>query len=388
MIAYDTICKMRLFDARRALKQQVPFAEGDVLEALQSIHQAMEMAQDIIDEGEATHTAQFAEQLKDWGIDASALPEEPYLEEVTLNFAYQFVRVMERLFVRIESYLPQEEPIGAMHVSLYSGNSAAMKKMDAAMQWKAFAPNEPLLPQLNQRIMQEAKRVQHRLHRNLDARRQTQMGVEYYVWRSSDDDKVRGSHAAYDDQIFRWDSPPPDGHPGQAYGCRCYAEPLPPLASLQERERLRNVDSPIESAYPELLFIGVGRTLWVSGKAALRGIRAVSNKVGERVAQYKAKRLALQTTKRLKDILSPNGRFIGKKGNGAKIRFIDGGENAGKRLFNRLIKDGVPEHRSNYKGIGYRLKNGDWVGYRAESKSGSSAIDLQIKNLNIEKIHF
>jgi hypothetical protein len=39
---------------------------------------------------------------------------------------------------------------------------------------------------------------------------------------------VRDSHAANDDKLFRWDTPPEGGHPGQAHNCRCYAEPVAP----------------------------------------------------------------------------------------------------------------------------------------------------------------
>ncbi len=57
--------------------------------------------------------------------------------------------------------------------------------------------------------------------------RQQDLGIERYVWRSRDDDKVRSAHAAYDDRTFRWDDPPAGGHPGQAHNCRCIAEPIP-----------------------------------------------------------------------------------------------------------------------------------------------------------------
>jgi SPP1 gp7 family putative phage head morphogenesis protein len=58
--------------------------------------------------------------------------------------------------------------------------------------------------------------------------RQNDLGIERYIWRSRDDAKVRGSHAEYDDQVFRWDTAPADGHPGHAFNCRCYAEPISP----------------------------------------------------------------------------------------------------------------------------------------------------------------
>ena len=56
--------------------------------------------------------------------------------------------------------------------------------------------------------------------------RQRELGIELYIWRSRDDDKVRSAHAENDDRIFRWDSPPNSEHPGQAYNCRCFAEPF------------------------------------------------------------------------------------------------------------------------------------------------------------------
>lgn len=61
--------------------------------------------------------------------------------------------------------------------------------------------------------------------------RQEALGIEQYIWRSQDDAKVRDSHAAYDDRLFRWDNPPEGGHPGEAHNCRCFAEPISPAVS-------------------------------------------------------------------------------------------------------------------------------------------------------------
>ena len=60
----------------------------------------------------------------------------------------------------------------------------------------------------------------------INERRQRGLGIDQYVWRSQDDAKVRDLHAGHDDQVFDWDDPPEGGHPGQAYNCRCHAEPL------------------------------------------------------------------------------------------------------------------------------------------------------------------
>lgn len=59
----------------------------------------------------------------------------------------------------------------------------------------------------------------------INERRQRNLGVTHYVWRSVDDPKVRASHAERDDRLFSWDDRFSDGHPGHGYNCRCSAEP-------------------------------------------------------------------------------------------------------------------------------------------------------------------
>jgi putative chitinase len=58
--------------------------------------------------------------------------------------------------------------------------------------------------------------------------------VDRYIWRSRDDSRVRAIHAAYDDRIFFWSSPPEGGHPGQGWNCRCTAEPIIDLDAIPE----------------------------------------------------------------------------------------------------------------------------------------------------------
>lgn len=53
----------------------------------------------------------------------------------------------------------------------------------------------------------------------------------HYIWRTRGDNKVRSRHAERDGQVFSWDNPPPGGHPGEDYNCRCTAEPYFPELS-------------------------------------------------------------------------------------------------------------------------------------------------------------
>lgn len=64
-----------------------------------------------------------------------------------------------------------------------------------------------------------------KLNGQLTGLRQQSIGITHYIWRTSDDDRVRPTHREKDDRRFAWDSPPADtGHPGQDYQCRCWAE--------------------------------------------------------------------------------------------------------------------------------------------------------------------
>ena len=46
----------------------------------------------------------------------------------------------------------------------------------------------------------------------------------HYTWRTVQDSKVRSSHADRDGKVFSWTDPPEGGHPGEDFGCRCWAE--------------------------------------------------------------------------------------------------------------------------------------------------------------------
>lgn len=79
-----------------------------------------------------------------------------------------------------------------------------------------------------------------KLTATINQTRQQSIGVEEYIWRTVKDERVvgnpsgqypvgnrlHGDHFHRNGKKFRWDSPPQDGHPGQAIQCRCHAEPV------------------------------------------------------------------------------------------------------------------------------------------------------------------
>jgi SPP1 gp7 family putative phage head morphogenesis protein len=75
-----------------------------------------------------------------------------------------------------------------------------------------------------------------KLNGKVNRQRQTNLGINKYIWRTGKDRRVRGtpggafpnakySHFEREGEVFSWDKPPPDGHPGEPILCRCSAEP-------------------------------------------------------------------------------------------------------------------------------------------------------------------
>lgn len=85
-----------------------------------------------------------------------------------------------------------------------------------------------------------------KLNTALNKSRQESNGIETYKWRNAGDERVVGNpagkypkgnpghenHWDREGKIFRWDNPPGDGAPGQAYNCRCIAIPVIDLDKL------------------------------------------------------------------------------------------------------------------------------------------------------------
>jgi SPP1 gp7 family putative phage head morphogenesis protein len=65
-----------------------------------------------------------------------------------------------------------------------------------------------------------------KLNSALNQARQTQIGIEYYFWRTSEDERVRPTHEDNNGKRFSWSSPPAlTGNPGDDVQCRCTADP-------------------------------------------------------------------------------------------------------------------------------------------------------------------
>lgn len=72
----------------------------------------------------------------------------------------------------------------------------------------------------------------------LNRARSENLGIDWYMWRTSEDSRVRDSHRVMDLVLVRWNDPPsPEAlagetktfghyHAGDIFNCRCYPEPV------------------------------------------------------------------------------------------------------------------------------------------------------------------
>jgi SPP1 gp7 family putative phage head morphogenesis protein len=71
-----------------------------------------------------------------------------------------------------------------------------------------------------------------KVHGQVNQIRQTQLGIQRYIWRANRDRLTRPLHAHRNGKEFPWWPPPNeehgDGHPGHPINCRCFADPVLP----------------------------------------------------------------------------------------------------------------------------------------------------------------
>lgn len=69
-----------------------------------------------------------------------------------------------------------------------------------------------------------------KLYGQINASRQKEVGIERFIWRTSNDERVRDEHreleAESEAEPFSYDDPPSEGLPGEPINCRCHAEPV------------------------------------------------------------------------------------------------------------------------------------------------------------------
>ncbi len=119
---------------------------------------------------------------------------------------------------RLNQFLPENTSINIASVD--TGDIKA-EFAEAVASWigEIGVPVNPDDPVISSAIRRYAEQLNARFQRS-------GLGVTEYIWRSSDDERVRSLHREYDDRRFSWGQPPDGGYPGEAHNCRCFAEPV------------------------------------------------------------------------------------------------------------------------------------------------------------------
>jgi len=167
------------------------------------------------------NNGQFKKMMRSiLGVDL--LTAEPWLQESIGNFVHQNVDLIKSL---------QTQSLSDLQGIVLRGFQQGTRPTDISAQLRARYGVQ------RRRANLIAKDQVGKLNGQLTQLRQRSAGVESYIWRTSLDERVRGdpdglypnavpSHFDREGVEFRWDSPPSDGHPGQAVSCRCTAEPV------------------------------------------------------------------------------------------------------------------------------------------------------------------
>lgn len=88
-----------------------------------------------------------------------------------------------------------------------------------------------------------------KLNGMLSRYRQENAGIDSYIWETCHDSRVRPSHADRQGHKYKWNSPPPGGHPGMPIRCRCVALPVIDLDKIPIRPKTQSyvtVGSPMD----------------------------------------------------------------------------------------------------------------------------------------------
>lgn len=176
------------------------------------------LAKTVVSRQKQQSDEQLSEMIrKQTGIDFSGLLSDEDLQEaidesIGANVAL-INSIPQQYFDRIEQAVMASMQAGTLNDDL----ADELKKIKGMTDNRAKLIARDQLGKINSRLSQI---------------RQQSLGITHYYWSTSHDERVRARHKRWDGDLIAWDSPPIDGHPGQAINCRCTA--IPDLDFLTE----------------------------------------------------------------------------------------------------------------------------------------------------------
>jgi SPP1 gp7 family putative phage head morphogenesis protein len=201
---------------------------------------ARRLVKDDLDEF-ALLMAQLRSELGHQEQQLTPLVSRIYVEEERRNRTRLGKTVQSRFGVPLEDLMSSNDVAAQIQaatqqsVALIKGlNAEVLKKVEYAV--LDAAQQEQSVTTLSERLRETmgisrsrarliAKDQTSKFNSTLNKVRQDQLGIDRYVWSTQLDERVRPLHENREGQVFSWDDPPSDGHPGFPPGCRCVAAP-------------------------------------------------------------------------------------------------------------------------------------------------------------------
>lgn len=151
---------------------------------------------------------QLNRQLRE-AVAVDVVGSEPWLAKASVEFTRENVALIRtipsRYFDEIETLVRREAADGARWETLVDGIE---ERYDVSRSRSKIIARDQV----------------GKFYGDLNRVRQTDLGITRFIWRTVRDNRVRPEHADIDGHTFTWGSAP-DGGPGEAVLCRCYAEP-------------------------------------------------------------------------------------------------------------------------------------------------------------------
>lgn len=142
-------------------------------------------------------------------LSVDVVGNEPWLNDAIANFTRENVALIrtipEQFFSDLEKNLSKEIADGARWEDL----AAAVEDRYSVSESRAELIARDQVSKFNG---------------DLNRTRQTELGVDRFIWRTMGDERVREEHQQYNGNTYEW-SDAPEGGPGEPIQCRCYAEP-------------------------------------------------------------------------------------------------------------------------------------------------------------------
>ena len=161
--------------------------------------------------GEGMPPSEFRLLQNKFGMSFDLFRSEPWLNPLMNNWVAENTRLIKSI---PEQYLGNVE--GMIRRAVQSGLSS--KELAKQIEQTGLVTkNRAKLIAQDQIAKADAALTEYR---------QKDLGIDSYIWQTSEDSRVRPEHAAMNGKVIQWNKPPSIGHPGFEPRCRCRAKPV------------------------------------------------------------------------------------------------------------------------------------------------------------------